>query len=89
MKHKWCAMKHHSGRFYAQANVKRDGRWTRVLLHRFILGAESPPVVDPKDRDKALAVEDCGDAVTYHMPNGHSVTFACDGNTIHRTEAMP
>jgi hypothetical protein len=43
----------------------------------------------PLDRKQALAVEDQGDAVTYHMPNGHSVTFACDGNTICRTETAP
>ena len=32
--------------------------------------------------------EDKGDEITYHMLNGYSVTFACDGNYIHQERAI-
>jgi hypothetical protein len=38
---------------------------------------------------RAIQVDDQGDAVTYHMPGGHCVTFACDGNYIHVSEPVP
>lgn len=51
MRHKWCPLRKRNGRLYAQANVKRCGKWVRVLLHRFILGDDAPPLIDHKDND--------------------------------------
>lgn len=48
MKHKWCVHKHHNV-VYGQANIKIEGRWSRVLLHRFIIGAKRGEQVDHKD----------------------------------------
>jgi hypothetical protein len=44
---------------------------------------------EPLDTSRAIQVDDRGDAVMHHMPNGHAVTFACDGNYIHQSEPVP
>jgi hypothetical protein len=44
---------------------------------------------EPLDVRRAVRLDDGGDATTHHMPNGHCVTFACDGNYIHQSEPAP
>ena len=51
LKRKWCVHKHRNGRNYAQTNMKVEGKWRRVLLHRFILGASAGSLVDHKNGD--------------------------------------
>jgi hypothetical protein len=53
IKHSWC---HRRGggngkQEYAVANVKIDGAWKRVALHRFILEARPGQMVDHQDGD--------------------------------------
>jgi hypothetical protein len=40
--HKWCIVprQHGSERHYAAANMKFEGKWHRVFMHRFLLGLE-------------------------------------------------
>jgi len=46
---KWCVMSSSRDRFYAQANMKIDGIWKRVMMHRFILSPEKGTTVDHID----------------------------------------
>ncbi len=48
IKHSWCAIKPGS-KTYASANVKIDGKWTRVLMHRFLMGFPVDSQIDHKD----------------------------------------
>ncbi|VTT98897.1 pathogenesis-related transcriptional factor and erf protein : Marine sediment metagenome DNA, contig: S01H1_S27569 OS=marine sediment metagenome GN=S01H1_64251 PE=4 SV=1: HNH_3: AP2 [Gemmataceae bacterium] len=50
VKRKWSV---HKARLvtYAETNMKVDGRWVRVLMHRFILGAVRGQLVDHRDGD--------------------------------------
>src|SRR5262245_33220257 len=58
MRHKWCALRRHGHPRYAQANIKIGDRWTRVLLHRFILNVASNELIDHKDKDGFNCVRD-------------------------------
>lgn len=49
IKRKWCVHKKRNGRVYAQTNIKVGDTWKRVLMHRFIVGAEGDVQVDHKD----------------------------------------
>lgn len=49
-RHGWYRFKARS-RYYAAANLKVDGRWVRVLMHRFIVGAVTGQLVDHKNDD--------------------------------------
>lgn len=49
-KHSWCVC-FGSTKVYAQANIKINGKWTRILMHRFILNARSDQMIDHKDRN--------------------------------------
>ncbi len=53
MQHKWCL--HRGGgngkRLYAQSNIKINGQWKRVLMHRFILGWPPHQKVDHEDNN--------------------------------------
>ena len=51
IKRKWCPHRRRNGKVYAQTNMKIGGRWTRVLMHRFILGDEAGPLTDHEDGD--------------------------------------
>lgn len=48
VKRKWSVAKRR-GRIYAETNMKIDGVWKRVLLHRFILEAPAGQKIDHKD----------------------------------------
>lgn len=50
VKHGWCAIKAH-GTWYAQANVKVDGKWKRIFLHRLLVKVPPGMQVDHKDRN--------------------------------------
>jgi len=51
MKRKWCVMRKKNGTFYAQTNMKIDGTWKRVQLHRFIMGAPANTQIDHRNRN--------------------------------------
>jgi hypothetical protein len=51
MKHKWCLHQATLSKTYAQSNMKINGKWKRVLLHRFLMNAQPGQQVDHKDRD--------------------------------------
>ena len=50
IRHKWCIVRRANRKTdYAQTNMKVNGKWTRVLLHRFILNANHGQQVDHVD----------------------------------------
>ncbi len=51
--HSWCAVPGggYGQMVYAQSNIKVDGKWKRVLLHRFILNASPTDRIDHKNGD--------------------------------------
>lgn len=49
MKRKWSVLKKKNGDMYAQTNMKVEGRWIRVLLHRFILEPPAGIQVDHRN----------------------------------------
>ena len=51
--HSWCLLRGggQRKRTYAQANIKRNGKWQRTLLHRFILDAKAGQRVDHRDNN--------------------------------------
>lgn len=48
--HGWCLYES-KGKRYAQANIRIGGRWRRVLMHRYLIGAEKGQLVDHEDGD--------------------------------------
>lgn len=48
--HGWCAHKT-KNKVYAKANIKIDGVWRRVFMHRFITQAKIGEFVDHRDGD--------------------------------------
>lgn len=48
---KWCVASRGDRCRYAQANLKIEGRWTRVLLHRFIMNTPKGSFVDHVNGD--------------------------------------
>lgn len=52
-RYSWCLLRGggNKQRRYAQANVKVDGVWRRVLMHRLLMGAEAEQRVDHEDND--------------------------------------
>jgi len=49
MKHKWCLLRKQNGDLYAQSNMKIEGKWVRILLHRFIMQAEKGSQIDHRN----------------------------------------
>jgi hypothetical protein len=68
-RHSWCLLKG-SCRVYAQANIKIDGVWRRVAMHRFIVGAKKGERVDHEDRDglnnRRSNLRHCSDSQNQH-----------------------
>jgi len=50
IKHSWCYAKRNN-REYAESNIKVNGQWQRVLLHRFIMHAKKGEIIDHIDRN--------------------------------------
>jgi hypothetical protein len=52
-RHSWCI--HRGGgyrqRIYVQANIKIEGQWKRVLMHRFIMGLTAGQKCDHRDNN--------------------------------------
>ena len=75
MKKKWSLQHSESGHLYAHTTYRKaNGRWSKLLLHRFILHAPAGVLVDHKNRDGL----DCSRAnlrfATYSQNAGNSVS---------------
>ncbi len=71
IKHKWCVHMSRAGKVYAQCNMKVQGRWVRVLLHRFLMDATRGVQIDHRNGNGLDCTRDNLRAAT-HSQNMHN-----------------
>lgn len=85
IKHSWCLRKY-GGKgktTYGEANIKTDGKWKRVLLHRFLLQPPPEVFIDHKDRNGLNCRRD-NLRMTTRNGNQHNTGPHCDSRSKYK-----